>query len=412
MAKSKNNELDQIKSRRLEEKKSLCAYDVTLHQPLEPKKPAEFRFDKEQIASFEYPIRIGNTLVEKKSDGFCVLVSIDHGSTDKIKLYSSQGNEWNPNCFPELTQGLLTLPSGVFHGELLGAKPAHREAFGSLDEYIAISKRPKQSTKELTASIIEQYPLKIDFFDALKIGSKTLIAKPLFERRRALEQILDHAHNISTIAQWEINTTQALHDRFMAAIGNGYEGLIAKDPNSLYVPGSRNTDWIKLKEFMTLDLAVIGFYETDESRTAGKLFSAVLLASYNNQTEQFETVAKVKVGKREDQQDIYDRIKGTGRLFEYSQGKERGMVFNPSMHKIERKIPDSIVHYLTSENIAIVEVQTQDVTYSKNWHSCGLSYDGIKAHSLRIPTYKQLRADKSSVDDITSTQQIHEYAVG
>ena len=79
--------------------------------------------------------------------------------------------------------------------------------------------------------------------------------------------------------------------------------------------------------------------------------------------------------------------------------------------KIKRKIPERIVSY-NPNDVAIAEVQVLDVTYKDNWHSCGLEYDGKHAHSLRIPTFVQLRTDKTRQQDVTTTQQIHKFYTG
>ena len=99
----------------------------------------------------------------------------------------------------------------------------------------------------------------------------------------------------------------------------------------------------------------------------------------------------------------------TGSVYENAVKAYDKIIFNPSMQKIKRKIPDKIVKYDSSNNLAVIEVQTQDVTYTENWHTCGLDYDNKRAHSLRIPTFKHLRKDKSKIQDITTTQQVHEY---
>jgi DNA ligase-1 len=46
---------------------------------------------------------------------------------------------------------------------------------------------------------------------------------------------------------------------FVAARRHGNEGLMAKDPASLYLPGRRGLAWLKLKKaYATLDVVVIG----------------------------------------------------------------------------------------------------------------------------------------------------------
>lgn len=416
MAKTKvQREREKKQRRRSEEFNELKGYGMQLHKPVPPKKPAEFKFDKSDVNSFEYPVVIGNTVLEKKSDGYCVHISVDHKKRDKVKIYSSGSNEWNPECFPEVVKDLLRLPSGYYHGELLGLKPEGAKTFTSLDEFIAIENRPKLNAGNLTKSILETYPLKLDLFDVLMLDKRVMLAEPFERRRAALEGIVGGTAHLNVIPQWNAADKNELHKLFLWAINNDYEGLIAKDPSSLYVPGSRDNDWIKLKEFLTLDLAVLGLYGTPESIKAGKPFSAILVGSYNASTRKFETMAKIKVNSKNDQEEIYERLKSVVDV-EGDYGKAikacNRIAFNPSMEKIKRKIPERIAKYGQRDDIIVVEIKALDVTYSDNWHSCGLSYDGKKAHSLRIATFEQLRGDKTRVRDVTTTQQIHNYYLG
>jgi len=415
ISKNIQRELSKKDSRRLQELDIITQYQNELYTPVSPKKPMEFKFDKNNIESFEHPIAIGNTIIEKKSDGNCVHVIVDHKYSEPIRIYSSDSNEWNPKCFPEIITELSCQPSGYYHAEMLGLNPDSAKNFKSLEEFVAVSNRPKQSTKNVTSKLIEQYPLKLDIFDVLRYENKILLNHTLNERRKMLENNIETKTHINLIPQWNINDAKTLHQKFLWAINEGYEGLIAKDPDSLYIPGSRDNDWIKLKEFTTLDLAVLGLYETPESQKAGKLFSAVLVGTYNSEINMFETMGKVKVGSKEDQLEIYNRLKNiipTEGSYKNVANNSCNLHVNPEMAKITRKIPNQLITYNNKDDIAIIEIKILDVTYSNNWHSCGLNYDGIKAHSLRLPTYKQLRTDKTKQSEITSTAQIHEYYLG
>ena len=403
-------DLEKKQKRRWNELLELNNYTLYQAAPVPPKKPIEFAFDKDDVQSFEYPVALGNFLVEKKSDGKCVLATVDHSRHEPVKIYSSQMNEWNPKCFPEVVADLLKQPSGYYHGELLGAN-----ALTSIDEFKAVTNRPKDNAANLTPEKLRKYPLKLDIFDLLMMDGESFLAKPLIERRSNLEHHIQRTGHVDLIPQWIAEDKESMQSRYIWALENGYEGLIAKDPWSFYVPGKRNNDWIKLKEFITLDLAILGFYETPESQAAGKPFSAVLVGSYNPKSEKFETMAKVRIGAKKDQEEIYSQISRviyTGNDYQTTLDASPHIEFNPAMQKQKRKIPHRIIPYDENRDILVAEFQMQDITYSKNWHTCGLGYDGKRAHSLRIPTFKYLRDDKSRVEDITTTQQIHELYAG
>lgn len=378
------------------------------------KKPKEHHFDKDQAESFLYPILIGNTVYEIKRDGYGVhIIILEKGNLEAVKLFSLDGNEWNVYCFPELHNDLLKRSSGYYHGEVIGLRPEGIERFTNLEEYNAVQLRPKISTKNITPELLRDYPLRLEIFDALKIDGKSLLFTPLKERRVLLESEIGESKHLGLVKQWVITDYHELHQLFLQIINDGFEGLIAKDPDSFYIPGSRDTDWLKIKEFLTLDLAVLGFYETEVSIKNDQPFSALLMGSYNSQTHKFETIVKVKVSKKEDQDEIYEKLKDflvvTGGNYEQVVKAVRNMVVNPNMRKIQKKIPVKIINYKGGDRIVILELQTQNITFSDNWHSCGFDEKTKKAHSLRIPSFKQIRDDKTRVEDVTTTQQIQDY---
>jgi DNA ligase 1 len=96
-------------------------------------------------------------------------------------------------------------------------------------------------------------------FDILHINGQDLLDLPLAERRIHLEQLL------SSFEQPELQFTRAqlcsnpeeIETAFQLALANGNEGLIAKAPQSPYVPGRRGQFWLKLKRpLATLDVVV------------------------------------------------------------------------------------------------------------------------------------------------------------
>ena len=406
-------ELRKREKRRQEEESALAEADSSVI--FLPKKPIDYNFNAESLDGFEYIVGIGNTLVDKKSDGFCVVLQIDKKAAEPVRMYSSSLNEWNPQCFPELLDGLNALPSGLYYDEMLGKRPDGRERWTSLDEFNAVDSRPKRKAANVTSELLQNFPLKLDIFDIVAQGGRSFQAVPLIDRRQTLEGTINSLDNISVIESWNANSAENLQRIFTHAIDTGYEGLVAKDPDSYYEPGSKNSDWIKLKGFTTFDLAVLGFYETPESRKVGKPFSAVLVGTYNTQTGKYESIAKVKVGKKSDQEDIYKRagkISYTASDYINTIVENPTIVFNPKLFGIERKIPNRVVDY-NSGPIAILEIQALDVTYTKNWHSCGIGTgtNGY-AHSLRIPTFVRLRDDKTRIQDVTTTKMIQDYFNG
>jgi ATP-dependent DNA ligase len=62
---------------------------------------------------------------------------------------------------------------------------------------------------------------------------------------------------------------------FRASAGMGLEGIMAKEVNSQYRPGTRSSQWLKIKSRQTADCVIIGYTKGKGSRA---LFGALQLA--------------------------------------------------------------------------------------------------------------------------------------
>lgn len=100
-------------------------------------------------------------------------------------------------------------------------------------------------------------PLRFIAFDLLWRDGVDLLGLPLAERRQNLERIR-LAPPFEIMAVHYADDASEVERLFKQALQDGYEGLIAKDPSSLYSPGRRGRTWIKLKGVMpTLDCVVV-----------------------------------------------------------------------------------------------------------------------------------------------------------
>ena len=114
-------------------------------------------------------------------------------------------------------------------------------------------------------------PVAYIVFDLLYLDGADLTGQPLSERRRIMEDIIVPTEwiQISPIIE---GAGVAL---FSAAAEQGLEGIMAKRLSSLYLPGARSRDWLKVKVTFDADVVVVGWIE-GEGRRAGTLGSLVL----------------------------------------------------------------------------------------------------------------------------------------
>jgi len=104
----------------------------------------------------------------------------------------------------------------------------------------------------------DEIPVRFVVFDVLWIDGRSLIAEPLSARREILDAI--PLPGISMAAErFKASSVREIDELFDKSRERHREGLMIKDPASIYQAGRRGMAWIKLKKaFATLDVVVTG----------------------------------------------------------------------------------------------------------------------------------------------------------
>src|SRR5690606_39160895 len=90
-------------------------------------------------------------------------------------------------------------------------------------------------------------------------------------------------------------SSQEIEQAFTAARARDNEGLIIKDPESLYTPGRRGLTWLKLKKaYATLDCVVVGAEYGHGKRRA--VLSDYTFAIRDETTGELKTIGKAYSG--------------------------------------------------------------------------------------------------------------------
>jgi len=104
---------------------------------------------------------------------------------------------------------------------------------------------------------VEQLSLRIPVvymvFDLIYMDGRDLTGHPLQERRRLLEEAVVPSEQIQ-ISPAVAGDGMAL---FEAAAAQGLEGIMAKRLSSLYLPGTRSRDWLKVKIKFDADVVIV-----------------------------------------------------------------------------------------------------------------------------------------------------------
>ena len=245
--------------------------------------------------------RLGPTVwVEDKYDGIrCQL----HREGSVVHLYSRDLHDISSG-FPEVVKAATNLPwAGILDGELL----AWRE--GTVLPFIAlVAARPQGSVRgDPRGGPVIYVAWDVLGLDQASPGEAAdrdgvvapTLELPLTERRRLLETLdLPLAAEgggfaLSHLAQ--ADSIDALEDAFAEARARRNEGLMVKDPTSIYSPGRRGYGWLKMKKALaTIDCVVVGV-EVGHGKRHGVL-SDYTFAVRDEAADQLVTIGKAYSG--------------------------------------------------------------------------------------------------------------------
>ena len=164
---------------------------------------------------------------EEKVDGYRVLV---HKDGDRVRLISHHAKDLIAR-FPELAEAIRALrPDALI---LDGEVAAYDEQLVSRFEWLRRPPRDQVAT-----------PPMMMVFDLLRLEGQDVRHEPLRIRRDRVERVLDGAPTVllpvRRLADDGLKAWQEVLER-------GYEGLVAKDPESRYT-GGRSLRWLKVKQ--------------------------------------------------------------------------------------------------------------------------------------------------------------------
>jgi bifunctional non-homologous end joining protein LigD len=155
----------------------------------------------------------------------------------------------------------------VLDGEIVALDAAGRPSFGQLQQRMHVAD-PKQA-----ARLAATKPVNYLFFDLLFMDGRDLTELPYTARRELLEALELRAPRWDAPPYFEGGGRDALE----VSRRQGLEGIVAKRLDSVYQPGRRSPDWIKVKIFRTQEVVVGGWKpgQGGRSRTFGSLLIGI-----------------------------------------------------------------------------------------------------------------------------------------
>ncbi len=246
---------------------------------------------------------------------------------------------------------------------------------------------------------IEQYPISLFTFDLLFVDGRDLTREPLTVRRRELEEALNKNDRLQLATQKVVNNPKELEDFFEEAIEEGCEGLMCKSitKDSVYQAGNRGWLWIKYKRDYksemtdTVDLVVVGAFHGRGKRAGA--YGALLLATYNPESDMFESVTKCGTGFTD--KDIADL---------------HAMLQKHVIPRKHSRVSSTLEADVWFEPSLVLEVLGAEVTLSPIHMSAMDSIRKGSGLAIRFPRFTgKYRTDKSPQDATTSKEIVEMY---
>jgi DNA ligase 1 len=303
----------------------------------------------------DHDFRAPQAIAEQKLDGIRAQL---HAGRDQVRVYSRDLHDISGQ-FPELTNLSFSHPL-ILDGEILAYDQERKLTFFDLQRRLG-------RKRHLDLFETNDVPVVFVAFDLLWLDGASLLKEPLHRRRSLLESLkLPYRVQQSDIRL--VSTANEIEAAFVASRRAGNEGLVVKDPDSLYQPGRRGGSWIKLKkELATLDVVVVAAEQGHGKRS--HLLSDYTFAVRNEETEALETIGKAYSGLTDSE------IEELTEHFRKSTVRLRGR-----LHEVFPEV--------------VLEVAFDSIQPSSR-HSSGLA--------LRFPRIKSIRRDKT-VDEIDTVE--------
>ncbi|MDQ2656102.1 MAG: DNA ligase D, partial [Bacteroidota bacterium] len=204
-------------------------------------------------------------------------------------------------------------------------------------------------------------------FDLLWYDGYDLMNVNLAGRRNILKQIIPVDSPVRLSESFDVTGAELIG----IAGDMGLEGILAKKEQSVYQPGHRTRDWLKIKTVKQQEVVIAGYTRNESS---SKAFSALLLGIYRN--GKLEFVGPVGTGfTSQAQKDILEKLKPL-------ETPKCPFATVPDYNKPSRfrpNPPKATVTWVRPELVAEVNYRT-------------LASDG----SFRHPSFKGLREDKDA----------------
>lgn len=355
--------------------------------------PQLAQFQKRSMADVIKAMDGKDFWIEEKLDGERMQMHLDNG---RFRWWSRKAKEYTHLYGDSRNNGSLSrfaaqafderVSSVILDGEMITWDPR-------LDCIVGFGTLKTAAIETSNNPLGMQHRPLFRAFDILYLNGQSLLGYSLSDRRRALSSVLKDIPRRLEIHPYLIATTvEEIEFELRKVIASSSEGLVIKNPRSVYRLNDRNDDWVKVKpEYMTefgesLDLLVIGGYWGAGRR--GNMLSSYLCGLRVDGNDlppganpmQFYSFCKVGGGFTAS--DYATVAQQTDGAWEKWNSKKASQFIELAGGHREFEKPDVWIH---PEKSFVLEVKASSVEQS----------DKFRIHfTLRFPRFKRLRPDK------------------
>ncbi|GAA0256605.1 ATP-dependent DNA ligase [Haladaptatus pallidirubidus] len=228
-------------------------------------------------------------LVEYKYDGMRVMI---HIQSDEVRVFTRRLGDVTVQ-FPDIVTAVheeVAAENAIIEAEVVGYDPDT----GSPIPFQEFSKRIKRKTN--IEEMVAAYPVTVHVFDLLYHTDESLLNTPLSDRIERLETLIDQGRGtIQRATNRRLTSVDNTMSFYRDALAAGQEGIMVKNLDAVYQPGSRVGYMLKVKPMMEpLDLVVVGakWSEGRKSNWLGRL----RLACWDAEREELREVGQMFSG--------------------------------------------------------------------------------------------------------------------
>ena len=305
---------------------------------------------------------------EQKYDGFRLQI---HKFDGRIGLFTRRLEEVSAQ-FPDVVQRVarqVTCRDCILDAEVVGIDTKTKKylPFQNISQRI----KRKYGIEEMAV----KFPVQVNVFDILYCDGKSLLKMPFVERRNCLKGIVAETSGMKLAEQLLASDEKTAEVFYKASLDAGNEGIMVKNLQGIYKPGSRVGYGVKVKPTMdTLEVVITGA-ELGEGKRSQWL-SSFVIAVRNPETNDFVEIGRVGTGIKEK--------------------REEGVSFEQLTELLQPLIIEEKGREVKVRPEIVIEVDYEEIQKSPTYSS---------GFALRFPRLVKLREDRSpedinTVDDV------------